>query len=119
MKTAKLVIGIVSMVLFLFIVLQSCAAGMSNALESNGEVSGTAGLIVGSCMLIAAIVGVVTRKGGKGGAFTAGGFYLAGGMIGLICAGSYTDLYIWSTLSLIIGVVFNAGTIISTKKSDK
>lgn len=47
---------------------------MSNALESNGEVSGTAGLIVGSCMLIAAIVGVVTRKGGKGGAFTAGGF---------------------------------------------
>ena len=103
MKTAKLVIGIVSMVLFLFIALQSCAAG----------------LIVGSCMLIAAIVGVVTRKGGKGGAFTAGGFYLAGGMIGLICAGSYTDLYIWSTLSLIFGVVFIAGTIISTKKSDK
>ena len=46
MKTAKLVIGIVSIVLFVFIAFQSCAAGMSNALEANGEMSGTAGLLL-------------------------------------------------------------------------
>lgn len=116
MKTTKLVLGIVSMVLFVFIVLQSCAAGVNNTLEENGEVGGTAGLLLGICMLVAAIVGVATRKGGKGGAYTAGGFYLAGGVLGLVCAGSYTDLYIWSTLSLAFGVVFIAGTVISAKK---
>ena len=56
MKTAKLVIGIVSIVLFVFIAFQSCAAGMSNALEANGEMSGTAGLITGILMMTAGII---------------------------------------------------------------
>ena len=46
MKVWKLVSGILSMVLFILVAFQSCAAGVSNALENNGEVSGSAGLIV-------------------------------------------------------------------------
>ena len=42
MKNGKLVIGIISIVLFVLVGMQSCAAGLSNALSSNGEVSGTA-----------------------------------------------------------------------------
>lgn len=105
------------MVLFVIIALQSCAAGFSNTLQENGELGGTAGILLGICMVIAAIVGMVTRKGGKGGAFTAGGFYLAGAVIGYVNAGSYTDLKIWATVALAFGIVFIVGTIISTKKN--
>lgn len=36
MKNGKLVIGIISIVLFVLVGMQSCAAGLSNALSSNG-----------------------------------------------------------------------------------
>ena len=66
MKTAKLVIGIISMVLFVLVAFQSCAAGLGNALADNGEVSGTSGMLLAFCMLIAGIVVVASRKS-KGG----------------------------------------------------
>jgi hypothetical protein len=43
MKNWKLVSGILSIVLCVFVLFQSCAAGTYNALEANGEVSGSAG----------------------------------------------------------------------------
>lgn len=45
MKVWKLVSGILSIILFVFVSFQSCAAGVSNALEANGEVSGSAAII--------------------------------------------------------------------------
>ena len=50
MKTAKLVTGILSIILFVFVTFQSCAAGVGNALSANGEVSGTAGVMVAVCL---------------------------------------------------------------------
>lgn len=117
MKTTKLILSIISMVLFVIIALQSCAAGFSNTLQENGELGGTAGIILGICMVIAAIIGLATRKGGRGGAFTAGGFYLAGAVIGYVNAGSYADLKIWATVSLAFAVIFIAGTIIAARKN--
>lgn len=58
MKTAKLVIGILSMVLFLVIVLQSCIVGVGNVLVENDEISGSAGVFLAICMLVAGIVGL-------------------------------------------------------------
>ena len=118
MKTAKLVIGIVSIVLFVFIAFQSCAAGMSNALEANGEMSGTAGLLTGILMMTAGIIGIATRNGKKGGAYAAGGFYVASAAIGFFNAGSYGDLKIWAVLSLIFGIVFIAGTMKGKRGED-
>ena len=43
MKTWKLVSGILSMILFVIVTFQSCAAGVANSLEANGETSGSAG----------------------------------------------------------------------------
>ena len=42
MKTWKLVSGILSMILFVIVTFQSCAAGVANSLEANGETSGSA-----------------------------------------------------------------------------
>ncbi|SEV81483.1 hypothetical protein [[Clostridium] fimetarium] len=114
MKTARLVIGIVSIVLFVLVALQSCAAGLGNALQENGEVSGSAGLMLAFFLLIAGIIGIAARKT-KGGTITAGCFYAVGGLIGISNVGSYGDLAIWSVLSFIFAVVFIVGAIVQKK----
>ena len=37
MKTWKLVSGILSIIMFVFVTFQSCAAGISNSIEDNGD----------------------------------------------------------------------------------
>ena len=119
MKTTKLVLGIISIVLFFFVSFQSCAAGLGNALTNSGEASGTAGILLAFCMLIAGIVGICTRKS-KGGGITAGIFYLVGGLLGITNYGSFSDLAIWSVLCFIFGIVFILGSlrVKNPKKSD-
>ncbi len=116
MKKLKLILGIISFVLAAFVIFQSCAAGLGNALENNGEVGGTAGVLLAICAIVAGIIAIVTRNSNGAGAYVAGGFYLIGGIIGAACAGSYSDLVIWGVLCIIFGVVFIAGTVICKKK---
>lgn len=107
MKTAKLVIGIISMVLSVFVLFQSCAAGVVNSIESNGEVSGSAGFLVAAFFIIAGIIGVATRHSTrKGGSLTAAGFYLVAALFGGTLAGNYTDLYFWAFLAWAFGAVY-------------
>lgn len=115
MKTCRLIIGIVSCVLFLIVSLQSCAAGLGNALSENGESSGSAGFLLAICMLVAGIVAIACRKL-KAGSIVAGCFYAFGGLIGITNFGSYGDLQIWSILSIIFAIVFIATGIIQKEK---
>ena len=116
MKTAKLIIGIISIVLFMIITFQSCATGVVNALESNNEdISGSAGLLLAIAMLIAGIIGVAARKS-KGGSITAGAFYILGAIIGFANLGTFGDLIVWSVLALIFGLVFILGTLFIKEK---
>lgn len=96
MKTWKLVSGILSIVLFIFVAFQSCAAGVYNSLSENAEVSGSAGLILSVCMLTSGIVSICTRKGGKGGNIALILFYGFAALIGFANAGSFADLNIWA-----------------------
>ena len=115
MKTTKTIIGIISMVLFVFITIQSCATGLSNALDDNlTDTSGAAGFFLALLMLIAGIVGVST-KNSKGGGITAGVFYLVAALIGFINLGTFGDLVIWSVLSLCFGLVFIIGSVVKKK----
>ncbi len=114
MKTARLIIGIISIVLFVLIAFQSCAAGLGNALEDNGESSGSAGFFVALCMLVAGIVGICTRKGIAGG-FVCAGFYTVGGLLGITNYGSYSDLKLWSILCFVFAVIFVAGSIMTKR----
>ena len=115
MKTLRLIIGIISMVFFLIISFQSCAAGIGNALANSGESSGSAGIGLAILMLIAGIVGVAARKS-KGGSITAGCFYILGSIIGYSNIGSFSDLAIWASVALIFGAVFIV-TAVFQKKS--
>ena len=94
MKTWKLVSGILSIVLFVLVAFQSCAAGLSNALQENGEKS--------------------SKKGGNIALIIL--FGLAA-LIGFASHGSYGDLVIWSgwcLLNAILAVV----AIVTGKKKD-
>ena len=94
MKTWKLVSGIISTVLSVFVVFQSMMAGLANALEESGQSSGSAGLVVSICMLCGGIVSIVSRKNNSKGTNIA--LIILFGLatlIGFVLAGNYSDLY--------------------------
>lgn len=119
MKGWKLVSGILSMVLFAFVTFQSCAAGLSNMLEENGESSGSAGLLVAILMLAGGIVSVATRKSTKnGGNIALIVLFGLAALIGFSNYGSYSDLAIWSGWCLINAILAVIAMITGKKKSD-
>ena len=107
MKTAKLVIGIVSIVLALVMLFQSCAANVGSVLATAGtDMSGTVGTFAAILLIVAGIIGIAARKS-KGGTIAAFIFYV----ITAICcfagaAGLYKDLIVWGVVSLVFAVVF-------------
>jgi hypothetical protein len=106
MKTWKLVSGILSIILSVFVAFQSGMAGLSNALADNNEVSGSAGLLVAILMLAGGIVSIAVRnKVGKGGNIALIVIFGLAAVMGLTNAGSYSDLIIWSIWCLICAVL--------------
>lgn len=117
MKVWKLVSGILSMILFVLVAFQSCAAGVANALEDNGEVSGSAGIIVAILMLAGGIVSVATRKSEKkGGNIALIILFGLAALMGFANYGSYSDLAIWSGWCLINAVLAVVALITGKKK---
>ena len=118
MKVWKLVSGILSMILFALVTLQSCAAGVANALEENGETSGSAGLLVAVLMLAGGIVSVATRKSTKkGGNIAMIVLFGLAALIGFANYGSYSDLAIWSGWCLINAILAIVAIITGKKKT--
>ena len=117
MKVWKLVSGILSIILFVVVSFQSCAAGVANALEANGESSGTAGIMVAIFMLAGGIVSIATRKSqGKGGNIALIILFGLAALIGFANYGSYSDLAIWSGWCL-INAVLAVEAMITIKKA--
>ena len=105
MKTWKLVSGILSIVFSVFVMFQSTAVGLGNAMTNSKEVSGSAGLIVAILMLAGGIVSIVVCKGGKGGSVALIVIFGLAAMIGFTNAGTYIDLNVWSAWCLICTVL--------------
>lgn len=119
MKTWKLVSGIISIILFLIVMFQSCAAGLVNAIEENGESSGSAGLLVSIMMLAGGIVSIATRKGGKGGNIALIVLFGIAALVGFTMAGSFADLAIWAGWCLICAVLAIISLIKGNKKIEE
>ena len=117
MKIWKLVSGILSCILFAFVIFQSCAVGTANTLQENGELSGTAGLLVAVLMLAGGIVSIATRNSEKkGGNIALAVLFVLAALIGFTCYGSYSDLAIWSAWCLINAVLAVVAIITGKKK---
>ena len=84
----------------------SCAAGVVNALEDNGGISGSVGVIVGILMLAGGIVSIATRnKTGKGHDIALIVLFGLAAVFGFAGYGNYSDLVIWSVWCLINAVL--------------
>ena len=117
MKVWKLVSGILSIVLFLIVSFQSCAAGISNTLSDNGEVGGSAGVLVAIFLLAGGIVSIATRNSkGKGGNIALIILFGLATIVGLALAGSYLDLKIWAAWCA-INVVLAIIALVKTPKN--
>ena len=78
MKTAKLVIGVLSIVLTMVVLFQSCAATVGDALANEGGTSGGVGMAVALLMLVAGIVAIAARNSRGGSIFCIIAYALAG-----------------------------------------
>lgn len=104
MKTAKLVLGILSIVFSVMVLFQSCAAGMVDTIQDVGGTSGSAGMIVGILMLAGGIVQIVTRSS-KGGAIACFIMFGLAGVVAELMYGVFADLIIWGAYCLIVAIV--------------
>lgn len=104
--TWKLVSGILCMVLFILVSLQSCAVGLGNAVFETGEASGGGGLLLSIFMLTGGIVSVATRKNeGNGGNVALIILFGLASFFGYVLAGSFSDLRAWATWCLINAIM--------------
>lgn len=105
--TAKLVIGILSLVLFVIIALQSCAVGLGNALLSNGDSSGATGLVVAFNFLITGVIAVAARKAIKLTPWIISAALLwFSYFIGKMNQENFADLAVWGFISFAFGVFY-------------
>lgn len=119
-STGKLVIGIISIVLFAIVFLQSCAVGLGNTITDNGETSGTSGIFCALALLISGIVTVATRNAEKnGGSIASIIIYFLGYFVSFSNAGSYEDLKVWGVICFWFAIVHIVSIIIAKRKAKK
>lgn len=119
-SVGKLVIGIISIVLFVIVFMQSCAVGLGNTITDSGETSGTGGIFCAVAMLIAGIITVVTRNSEKiGGSIASIVIYLLGYLIGTSNTGTYADLKVWSAICFWFAIVHIISIIVAKRKKKK
>lgn len=118
MKVLKLVLGILSLVFSIVVLLQSCAAGIVNSLDSStGDVGGSAGLLVSILFIAGGVVMIVTRNSEKkSGAIACIILYVIAALLGFSNSAVYQDLVVWASFALILAVVSLISVI--TKKKE-
>ena len=102
MKTWRLISGILSIVLSLVILLQSCAVGMLEAMGADGSDSASV-LLVALLLIAAGIVAIVTRNGSRGGSIALVVLYAVAAVIGF-SATVYADLIVWAVWCCVCAV---------------
>lgn len=119
MKTTKLVVGILQILMAVMILVQSCAVGASHAMEDKtSDAGGSVGFIVAILFLATGITYLASRKSLKLGGDIAGLIMmLIAWVMGIVNAHDYQDLLIWGWLAFIIGVGFFVWHFMVNKKA--
>lgn len=115
MRVWKLVSGILSIVLSFVVLSQSRTLFVLGAFVGDDGTSALAGILVGIMMLVGGIVSIVCRKAGKGGNIAIGILYGIGAFIGIMLAGVFGDLKVYSFWCFVCMIL----AIISASKASK
>lgn len=106
-SVGRLVIGILSILLFIFITFQSCATGIVNTLSVNDDIGGTQGMFTALFYLAAGIVAIASRNAKKkSGPMAVAILYWLGAIFTIGGSRVFSDLAIWGALAAILGFVF-------------
>lgn len=101
----RLVLGIISIVISVIVIFQSCAAGLGEALSDADSTSGAGGVFTGLLLLAGGIVSIAARKT-KGGTIAAIILYALGAILAFANLSSmFGDLIVWAIVSLIWAVL--------------
>lgn len=119
MKTAKLIIGIISIVLSVVVFFQATIVGLGEAIFAEEEAtSGGFGIVVAILMLIGGIVAICARKSIGGAIFCLIDYALAG-LIGISFSANYPDLQVWGFLTLIFSGIFLLSLFVGRKTKNE
>lgn len=120
MKVWKLVSGILSIILTVIVLFQSCAAGVVEAVEDSGGTSGGAGVVVAILMLAGGIVSIATRKSnGKGGNIALIVLFGIAAIMGFSGTGIFKDLIVWSAWCMINAILALVAIFLGKKNSEQ
>ena len=104
-RLARTIIGILSLVAFIFVMFQSCAANVVNAMEANtADASAGGGTLLAFILLIAGITTALGRDNTKA-TLVAAITYGVGAIIGFASLGTYGDLVFWSIIAVLFGAL--------------
>ena len=118
-SAGRLVVGIILFVMSMFILFQSCAAGLVNAWEESSDMGGTAGILVVILMISTGVIAICTRNSAsKGGPGTCAGLLFLAAVIGFCNAGVFSDLAVWSVVNIAFVIVFLICTIKTKRRID-
>ncbi len=112
MKVWKLVSGIISLVIVLIILFQSCAVGVANTMSKSDDMSGTLGVLVAMLLIAAGIVSIVVKNSqNKKSYIPLIILYGLGALIGFTSSGKYADLVVWAVWCLVCAIVAAVGLV--------
>ena len=104
-RLTRTIIGILSLVAFIFVMFQSCAANVVNAMEANtADASAGGGTLLAFILLIAGITTALGRDNAKA-TLVAAITYGVGAIIGFASLGTYSDLVFWSIIAVLFGAL--------------
>lgn len=104
-RLARTIIGILSLIAFIFVMFQSCAANVVNAMEANtADASAGGGTLLAFILLIAGITTALGRDNAKA-TLVAAITYGVGAIIGFASLGTYGDLVFWSIIAVLFGAL--------------
>ena len=94
--TMRMIIGIISVVIFLISGFYACSIGVANTIEGNISGSGLIGFIISFIILTAGIISIAAKRS-LGGAITTASFYLISAVVGI----PFEEMIFWSVVSLV------------------
>lgn len=116
--TPRLIVGIVSIVVSVMVLMQSCAvAGLGAFVSEEAMTDGMGGMLIAFLMLIAGIVDVATRKTlGKAGFVVSIVAYVLAALVGFVFCSTYSDLAVYAGICLAFAVV-DIAVLVKRRKS--
>ena len=102
----RILCTLASVALFGIVCFQAFSNGLQNTVNGNVDYSGTAGIALATCYLIAGMVSICMRNRNTAPAFFLPALlYMAGGVAGMLNLGIFKTLIIWSCAGFVLAAV--------------